>query len=422
MKYKAAPFEIWGRLYLDHYDTLCMFRIEFSGRMDVEALKEAITLSKGTLPHIACGFTLSKAIPCWDDRGYTGVDMVVTEAEEVDLEAQANRFFNAPFDYLNGPQLKTLVVRREGGDMFCGILNHLITDIGGLKEYLHILSLLYTAVVRGEEPPKQACLPRDIKPVLKRFSLGEKWKALTAKHEGVFRGTEKEKHGVDFKCDNPTQYRERRILADGHFQDVKQFSRTHGVTINDLLMAAFARAYAAKTGRTKLFLPSTIDLRQELPPGSPIGLGNYSTDVICEIDVKEGDPLEDTAKQVSKNMKEIKSQRNWLKHIIMLNLSSRVPTSKKGREEIVKNIKISDILVTNYGILSKSSMQFDSLDMTGAYRMCLGRIYQCVVLMISTFENRCTMCLNIYGDEEARVWVLDFLERIGRDIEMAVGL
>ena len=66
MKYRAEPFEFFYSVIISDYDPLIRFRIDLGGRLNVPALREAVTLSRKTIPMIGCGFVPGRRNPRWD--------------------------------------------------------------------------------------------------------------------------------------------------------------------------------------------------------------------------------------------------------------------------------------------------------------------------------------------------------------------
>lgn len=143
---RVEPFDLMQYFYRRAHDPIIHAVIRTGGRIDPDRLGEAFRLSCQTVPVIACSFSIDGKKPRWQPQAYESgafVDLVLPEADEAAAEA---RSLTSTIDIAKGPQVKAGIIRKRDGDTVCVLLNHMIGDGGGFKEYLYLVCLLYNSL------------------------------------------------------------------------------------------------------------------------------------------------------------------------------------------------------------------------------------------------------------------------------------
>ena len=415
IKYKTEAFDLWQYLCADIYDPLIRCRIDFDGFIDEAMLKRAVMASLQTIPMVACSFGGGCCRPRWNDKGFDAEDMVrvlkVSKAAETDVL----KCLSAGIDFANEPQLKILIVRKHAGDTLCIIISHIVCDGAGFKQYLYLLSELYTKLKNNEPAVIPAFFQRDIKPLFANVTLRERLKILRSEYNAYESANKTEQPGIDFELGNPVKAMEKRIISPEYFNKLKLFAKANNVTVNDCLMALFARSFCKNTGTNKILLPSTMDLRKFIPQGHLYGISNYSSNCMCHIFIKPNDSLSDTAAHVSRQMNNYKSEKNILKSVMLWGLAARAPWSLlkcKFHKYAVQPV----ISFTNLGVIDKQRLNFDSLNINYAYLTASIKPRPYLQLTASTYNNSCTLGCNIYGSEADK----SFVRRLLSDMYMEI--
>ena len=416
MKYKAEIFDIWQYLCgkCQNYVPLIRCRIDFAGRVDLEILKQAVEQSFKTIPLARYCFDVCSNKPRWVDRGFTGEDIVcIVEAEE-DEEKQVLQYFSTEIDSTAQPQLKIIVIRGTAGDILCIIISHIICDGTGFKQYIYLLSELYTALRNGKELPVQAFYPRGLKPLKASVSFREKVQILrsnfTLERSSVIHP------GFDFNTGESGTYMEKRTLSKECFAAFKAFAKSNGATVNDGLMALFTRALCKNTDAESLHLPSTIDLRKFISKGRKYGITNFACFCMCNIPVYPEDSLADTIKRVSGQMVRHKSGKDILKPILIWDLVAHYVSYRKIRDLFEKTLDMPVISFTNIGIIDAELLNFDNIPIKDAYLTSPLKPRPHLQLGVSTYEGRCTLSANIYGSQDDSQFVNRLLDDMSDEV------
>jgi NRPS condensation-like uncharacterized protein len=420
---RVEPYDIWFYLtYLSKEinDPLIRCRIDFDGRIDEEALKRAITLSLETAPILGCCFDGRSNRPKWVNRGFTGEDMVRVVESGIDTESGIIRYFSAGIEVESEPLLKIYVLRKTQGDTLCVIISHIVCDGVGLKEYLYLLSGIYTELKSGREPREQFNYRRGIKPLFADIGLRERIRIqrsrgfVNAYSADGIRG----QRGIDFiKGGDSAAYMLKRTLPKESFYKLKSFAKERNGTINDSLLALFARAFCKNTGMASIRLPATMNLRKFIPEGVKYGVSNYAAIFLCDIPVRADDTLAQTIALISEQTREHKSGKKVLKSVLDWNLIARLipyPRLKKLYADIITHPIVS---FTNFGITDSKLLNFDALPITETYITVSIKARPYLLLAVSTFNDCCTLSSNIHGSFSDKIYIDKLFDDIFAEVE-----
>ena len=139
-----------GRFYAEIMDQMQFFFKEyndhqlhaiiyFNDTLELELLRGAVLLSIDIVPILGSRFVLNKRCPYWEKIDINNND-IVTFVDSPDPEDDIRRFIISITDELVGPQLMIRLIRSSHKDTMCIIMNHMVCDGAGFKEYLYLLS------------------------------------------------------------------------------------------------------------------------------------------------------------------------------------------------------------------------------------------------------------------------------------------
>jgi len=416
MNYKVEAFDIWQNLCKAVYEPLIRCKIDFSARIDVNTLIQAVTLSIQAVPLIGCCFDDSLNRPRWVEKSFTGRDMVrVIEAED-NVNEQITRLFSANIDFSKEPQMKVSLIRRANGDTLCVIISHIVCDGTGFKQYLYLLSKLYTNLKNNVEIPFPTLYPRGLQPLFTDIGLREKLRILCSRYDAYDSANKKDQQGVCFEENNREPHMEIRGISKEDFERLKSLARINNATVNDSLMALFARAFCKNTGIKKIMLPSTIDLRKFISAGVNFGISNYASNCMCRISVETEDSLTDTLKQVSEQMQMHKAGNSILKSVLLWAIAVHLLPYGLLKRNFTKLVTLPTISFTNLGILDQSLLHFDNLVVESVYLTASVKPSPYFQIAASTYNDCCTLSCNFYGSDSDKIWVASLLDDICAEI------
>lgn len=369
--------------------------MELSGRLDVDRLKQAVSLSAKIVPELLCAYDFQRG--GFVNAGCTANDVVICGAGQT----------GAPLRDLDSrPQLRLLLTPCGGHWRVTAVMSHLLADGAGFLQYLYLLSALYN----GKQPDGSVRNTRDISPLLE--------------HIRVLAPTEQTRHNrrVPMPPLRPAESGGRpfclttRISAGG-MAAVRRRARETGATLNDVFLTAYARVVAGAQDVEAVVLPCPADLRKFHPGGCGLTVANM-TGIYREITVElpPGRSFTAALQQVHIEMALQRSRCRCFAGIKALNAAfQRVP--RAALEQAVKaTYRLPPISYTNCGVIDHEQLRFRDCSvrtcfLTGAYR--LPPDFQ---LTVSTFQNACTLNCALTGTAEDAETSQRILDQVKREI------
>lgn len=420
-KYRAEAFDIMQYFYRSVHKPLIHCFIHFTGHIDEIVLKAAVTQSLEAIPQIGCCFDTSTSRPCWRVHGFTGEDIVkVSACQDENQKEQAMKLLSSAIDIKREPQLKIFVVKGQTCDMLSIMINHMICDGAGFKEYLYLLAGLYTKLEQHIKSSMDlAYHTRSEGQLFQNLGFREKTNILFSK---VKIPKQEKQIGINLEGDKRNPFFVTCQISKDKFKMIKMYTRSKGVTLNDIVIAAYIRSLSRKTGNDRIILPCPVDLRKYLSEGKPHGICNLTSNYICDITVNKKDTFYDTMMQVSHQMKKQKENKNHLKPIMLLEFVFHIVPFRILQKSFHKLFTIPVVSYTNLGIIDKKSLQFGNTDIMEAFLTGAVKYVPYFQIAISTFDDNCTISCNLHGTTKDKIWIEAFLQEIKKEIESESGI
>lgn len=364
--------------------------MELLGHLDMERLKQAVSLSSGTVPEILCAYDFKSG--GFAKLGYTAGDAVKY------VEEQAASLLRQNLG--SRPQLQIFVTPKREHDLVMVIMSHILADGEGFLQYLYLLAALYN----GRRLDSGIQNMRDISPLLENMR--------------VFAPTEQTKHsrhaatpplrpasgGNQFFCLTSQ-------IPSGSMTVIRQRAKQCGATLNDVFMTAYARVIASRQNINTVVLPCPADLRKFHPAQNALTVANM-TGIYREIavEIPPESSFTATLQQVHIEAALQKSRRRCFSGINTLHkVFQKVPLNVL-EQAIKATYPLPPVSYTNCGVIDHEKLHFQNCSvqncfLTGAYR--LPPDFQ---LTVSSFRNKCTLNCTLIGtanDAETGQQILD---------------
>lgn len=416
-KYHAEAWDILQHLFKRKSinDRTIRFAAIFSENLNLECLKKSVDLSADAFPLIRCGFHENCGRPYWEDKGHTAENMVEL-VETADVDAAVWETLPREADEANGPQVKITLIRNGETDTLCVTINHMLCDAAGFKEYLYLLSSIYTGV---EKDPGYRPVPlsgrRDLGQVMRTFSPLDRIKIFAGSNDM----TKPDSTRFDFEGDLRHPFIEMKAVPREKVRRLKDYARLHGATVNDVLLTAYIRALYRHFGRA-VVLPCVVDLRKYLPTRKAGNICNLVTNLTCDIGTDVGASFDSTLKKVKEKMDRQKADIISLKSILLMETGFRViPYGIMGRA-VDPFFSNPPIAFTNLGILDKEKLKMGKLEMTNAFMTSSVKYVPYFQIAVSTYDDIMALSANLYGTQTDRDKISGFLTAVISELYDAI--
>ena len=269
-------------------------------------------------------------------------------------------------DAFHAPQLKIGLFRNKERDTLCVLINHMLCDAAGFKDFLSLLSSTYTRLfLEPNYIPLSVIGGREVNALMKSYSKTDKRRMILYKNN-------KKLHGCDanFACegnlDNP--FIAVKTISKERFQKIKTYAKAQHATINDVVLTAFIRTFYTCQGSV-ISVPCTMDLRKFMPNHKANGICNLVTNVICDIGIEMGNTFGETLFKVKKAMDKAKTDVAFLSPIAKLNLAYRHLPYRATKYIVKKVFSNPTVAFTNIGILDPTHLTFGNTTMVSAFML-----------------------------------------------------
>jgi NRPS condensation-like uncharacterized protein len=403
-------------------DQQMRFVIKFDQQIDFKVLKDAARLTVYQEPIFSYTYKETDSKVYWQKQDEISADQLIDIVETTDNpDIEISKFLTTTVSPFEFPLVKLRVIRYNQKDVLCINMNHTPTDGSGLKEFAGILANNYTRLV---ENPDYVCQANDkgdrsIKQVTDHFSLRQK---LNFIKQGFKRPPPSLTWSFDWEKsdnDNINQFAFAK-LSSGTFDRIKSFGKSHNATVNDIIIAAFARAFVQTrqnntTASKPLIVP--VDLRKYIKPGHKSAICSLTGSMIVNLGREIGNSFEETLQKTvneTSYKKSIHAEMNMLSQLLVLN---RLMPYRKLKESMMQR-KMSPIpLITNIGIINADDIDFNHIRIEESYATGVVSYGNYFTMGYSTFNKEMTFSVGFCGNEIQKQKVNNFLNDFKLEIE-----
>ncbi|EPR13643.1 WS/DGAT domain-containing protein [Ruminiclostridium papyrosolvens] len=414
MKYKAETFDYLQYLYhttgFNDHQVHCV--IKFETKVNSLIMKKAAGILINTVPILARVYKQNEVCPYWEDSDTLKEYFYVVESYK-DFEAFT---FSKTNEEL-GPQIKFCLLRAES-DSLSIVVNHMVTDGAGIKHCVYLLSEIYSRLLIESDYKPEYVIDGDrgFKDVISGLSLIDKIKIL------IFNKKDNNQ-SIQYKFpmsinENISPFILTHEVSTERYTQIRNFCNLNMVTVNDVMLTAYFRVLSKiiKIDGELFGVPIMIDMRRHLKDKSLNTLTNLSSTAIINACVYQDESFLQTLEKISNEMKNKKN--NYLGLNTFLKLDTLFGFCKgKLPYKILKNLlKNPNICMTNIGIIDSEKLVFLGSPISNAY-ICGSIKYRPHFQMaISSFNNKMTLSVNLYGSQEDRDAISEFFALIDDEL------
>jgi len=360
------------------------------GHIDVDRLSEAVTRVGSVVPETLCRL---------DDH-----HMRFLPVPSPDVIREVTGLVEAGFEWdpTSDTQVKILVGHGFDTDSIVLGMTHMVTDGIGMVQYMSLLADAYN----GNLPDLHN--QRSINVMLRDVKVGEPTQAELAAEKLAPQSFGLPDSGNEHLC--------RRFTIPPEVMDaIHAMAREHGVTLNDIFLAACVRVISRNLHARVIYMPCPVDMRKLDDVGS-CTVANMSGLYMSSFTVEDGDSFSTTVQSVHREITELQERNRSLAAIAKFAPICRASPVWLAKWMVRRNMLIPAIVYTNFGVLEP--LQFGECRavtyyMTGAYRTN----YQ-IGLNISTFMGTTSFVHTLIGDEEGAEAAEEIVHEILAECEL----
>lgn len=414
-------------------DHLLQLVLTFPSRLNEEILAKAIRATLELEPVLGCRFVEDPIACYWERREDLDTVEWLSLVQTNDKEAAIEEFLKQPVNSREDLQVQARIIRvkqseasdpssfpdpnQSSYDVLCIKMDHASTDGGGLKEYVKLLASVYSKL----------CKEADYWPSFRqeaRRDQGQIWEPLNITNPASVWDQSRNiaatwsfpsKAGVD---SNPAHVI-RRLSAEP-YERLVSYARKHGVTVNDLLLAAFYRAFFEITDvktDERMAVQVSVDLRRYLTTGKADAISNLSGAEYLQLARVTEESFTDTLSRVAAQMNEHKENLPGVQiGIIMELLASHGYAGfyqwyQEARKQAVETNRFTPTL-SNVGLLHDQPITFGDASAIDGYFVSPCFFAPGFMTGASSYNGVLTLTVGFYESTVERNRVEAFLDQM----------
>ncbi len=400
-------------------DRIARFEIDYDFIPNIRVLKNVIICMLESAPVFHSSFVDNHINPYWRVENYH-IDDVFSAKEAEDLQASADRFLLQGIDIGSNVQIKICLLFRNGCSKLCFAFNHMCMDGGGLKLFLYNMFRSYNEYIRGASVPLDYVQrSRSHKCVYGDMSKQDR-KAAKKLFANV---SANDKHTLPFTPadKNGEKMIVRRRISRDVFEPARRKAKALGATVNDLVSAAYIRAFYDVSGcaeNERVGISCAVDLRRYMKHPENIGYTNHTTFMPCIVESK-GETMADTLRAVAESTRKAKNDKFMGLHGLPL-LNAGYSTMIYAQAELVIGAfyNNANLSVSNVGAIDPQMFAMDNILPTGVWVAGGAKEKPCAALNALSYNGELMIAICIRGNEKDRKMLSEFLEATENNLKL----
>lgn len=309
-KFKAEMWDKMQFLFRKYYDRMVHFVAYFSGTINFETLVKVYKCAIVKTPILRSRFVNNPIKPYWIENTDCDVKQAVELIQTGDAEKAVNEFITQEISINDDFQIKVALIRCNGKDILCEIVNHMCMDAADLKEFTAKVFEIYNCFVNDEFADVHIKNgDRSYLQIYKDLSEADKKAAMK-----LYKNVSKAERKAKFRFYNEGENEKRIIRAEIDetvFDRMKEKCKKTGCTINDLILTSYVRELYDKClipENRPVSVPCMVDLRRHLKNRTSEGFSNQVGFMVCTIK-RKGKSFDDTLKKVKEETRRKKNDK-----------------------------------------------------------------------------------------------------------------
>lgn len=419
---KKLPAELYDKVnYMCRrwMDRIARFEIEYDFIPNIRVLKTVLLCLIESAPVFHSKFIDNHINPYWKVSDYH-IDDIFSVREAKDMQRCADDFLLQDIPVTSNVQIKIGLFFCEGKSRLCFIFNHMCMDGGGVKLFLNNLFTGYDSYMKnGTVGIFHSDKSRAYELVYDDMSEADRKKA-TKLFAAV---SAKDKHTLPFTKPSETDKKifvRKKIGAD-IFEPARLKAKEYGATANDLICAAYIRAFYDVSGcdeTERVGISSAVDLRRYMKHPENIGYTNHTAFTPCVVEAK-GKAMSDTLKAVAKNTREVKSDKFMGLHgqpLLKLGFSTMV----YAQAEFITSLGYTNanLSVSNVGAINPDLLAVDNTAPAAVWVGGAAKEKPCASLNVLSYNGDLMLSTCFRGNTSDRKMLLEFFDRIEENLKL----
>ena len=423
VKKERIPAEMFDKMqYIlrNYYDGTMHSVFYYDKTLNKDVVEKAVTYVVENFKIYHSTFHKSLFRSYWEvNEDYT-VDDYFKFIETDDLAKAENDFITQQVDEKDVCQIKVALIRCNGKDTLCYLINHMVSDGGDLRYiYLTIAKLYNEYLEKGALETKLKDGTRSNLQVYDAMSPEDRKAAMNLKSNvSSVKNIARFPYTKSLKTDKNMIVKE--YLSSDEFLAIKAKGKEKGASINDVFVAAYVRAIydiCKLKNEDEVNMSCMVDLRRYMPGGQTVGITNMTGYMPCSTK-NIGNSMEETLKVVCEsNAKQKADKFMGLYSIPLLNLAFDIFPDGLATFCIRLGYKNPIFGMSNIGIIKPELLKMQDATLVDGWSTGAVKYKPYVQFAMTTFDTSVTMTMASRGNEGDAVILKQMLEMIHKNLQ-----
>lgn len=377
--------------------------LRMNGKIDFKLLKRAVEISMIQEPVLGCRLKNISGQLSWEPVSHK--DACCRQVNADNPGDTIHEFLGKELNPRENAQISVCLICGTSTDTICVKISHAACDGCGSKYYLKRLSELYTGL--SSDPDFQPVISpqrRSTDLLYSAFGIKNKqefFQPAFAKLESTW--------GMPADSAGRSQFRyELKSFTKEEFDSLHRYARQHHATINSVVLAAYYSSLLESVKpleeEAEKEIQVMIDLRKYLPLGARQDICNLSSAVNLNLPVRYRDDMNHLVPIITDQMEEAKTKKAFLHGAVGVDLAA------ESGYTAIKNAYVAEWgqskatgnctpMLSNLGVLSANPIFFADVRVNQADYVSPAFYAPAVMLGMSTYCSRLTLCISYYTPE-----------------------
>lgn len=379
MNYRGEPMDLLPTFDVAQTYPLLECTLSLVQPVDVDRLQAAVVATQTVVPQVLGRYNLRK--------NRFEVDGLASD-QVIEKFTASHDPGRGRLDVLHGPQLKIQVIHHGDYDQLRLIMSRLLTDGEGFKHYLYLLVAAYDGADLSEYVNERSS--RRILTHLRRPDRGRLADLALASQKAI-----------PELAGDVHHHRGEALIPRTTSKRLRQRARQQGVTMNAVLLSAYALALFALTGERKLVIPYQVDLRLQGPVAAAnvVQVANLTGEMPIPLTVSDGDTLATVAQRTQQTISDLRQSRAYLSPLMEVKRLSRAFSPEMIRRLAAKRRQPGAVSFANFGHVDQTRLNFGEIAVTQIYFAGAYKTMPHFQLTVSAYHDAWTLAFRMLGSE-----------------------
>lgn len=410
----------------DKMNYMCRFYMDRTARMalfydfipDIDVLRHSVLCLYEMSPVMHSKFVDNHIAPYWKTADYTADEIFHTE--EVEDLKKAEYDFLTPSIPVNAYVQAPVALFTKGNEcVFCLKWNHMVMDGVGCGTFVMDIMTNYVRFKNGDFSRL------DYKTGSRHYKMvyRDMPKEMAKKAKKQFgNSSPKEKKSLPF---TPVSKNDRNLLIEKEvpaeiFEKARLKGKEEGVTANDVITAAFARAFykiSETDENEEVVVSCAVDLRRHIKDLSTVGYTNHAAFMPC-VFPKMGKDMAESVQIARESTRKAKEDEFMGLHgLPLLNIAYNTMVYAQAELVIKLFYNNANLAISNVGTIAGPLYCFDGHKPLAAFGSGGAKKKPCGFITTQSIGGRLNIIMAVQGNDEDENMVNRFFDMIEKELE-----